>query len=321
MTHNITDKSPQERPLITFALIAYNQERYIREAVDGAFAQTYSPLEIILSDDCSTDQTFEIMQEMAKKYTGPHTVQLNKNNENLGITGHLNKIGSMARGEWIGVAAGDDISLEDRISTLYTCAARDQSIQAVYSAVTPVDEFGTPIPTEWDHTQAIHPSTVRECVRRDFCGVYGCSAFYKTTLFTDFGAIHDNIYHEDHVLPFRALFHGRIHFSRCQLVDYRFHTTNIFNSTGGEKSLERFQKKVLNELTVREQWIADAKRSGLAKPLLLWVLYRNMIQHRAKYHAANGSLFRAAAWSLFSLVLTGKASGIKTFLHYRSLLS
>ena len=41
-------------PLVTFALFAYNQERYVREAVEGAFAQTYQPLEIILSDDCSS---------------------------------------------------------------------------------------------------------------------------------------------------------------------------------------------------------------------------------------------------------------------------
>ena len=53
-----------DRPLVTFALFAYNQEQHIREAVDGAFSQTYEPLEIILSDDCSTDRTFEIMQEI-----------------------------------------------------------------------------------------------------------------------------------------------------------------------------------------------------------------------------------------------------------------
>ena len=48
------------KPLLTFAVGAYNQERFIREAVESAFAQTYSPLEIVLSDDCSRDRTFEI---------------------------------------------------------------------------------------------------------------------------------------------------------------------------------------------------------------------------------------------------------------------
>jgi glycosyltransferase involved in cell wall biosynthesis len=57
--------NPTDRSLVTFALFAYNQEKYIREAVEGALAQTYEPLEIILSDDCSSDRTFETMREMA----------------------------------------------------------------------------------------------------------------------------------------------------------------------------------------------------------------------------------------------------------------
>jgi glycosyltransferase involved in cell wall biosynthesis len=46
-----------DRPLISFMLFAYNQEHYIRRAVEAAMAQTYSPLEIILSDDASSDGT------------------------------------------------------------------------------------------------------------------------------------------------------------------------------------------------------------------------------------------------------------------------
>ena len=58
-------------PLVTFALLANNQEDYIREAVQGTFAQAYKPLEITLSDDCSSDRTDQIMQEMAGAYRGP----------------------------------------------------------------------------------------------------------------------------------------------------------------------------------------------------------------------------------------------------------
>ncbi len=68
----------QDRPLITFALFAYNQENHIEEAVQGAFSQTYSQLEIVLSDDCSTDRTFEIMERMANAYQGPHKIVLNR---------------------------------------------------------------------------------------------------------------------------------------------------------------------------------------------------------------------------------------------------
>ena len=57
--------------LATLALFAYNQERFIAEAVRGALAQTYSPLEIILSDDCSTDRTAEVARESGAEVVRP----------------------------------------------------------------------------------------------------------------------------------------------------------------------------------------------------------------------------------------------------------
>jgi glycosyltransferase involved in cell wall biosynthesis len=50
-------------------MFAYNHERFIAEAVRGALSQTYSPLEIIISDDCSTDRTFEIIQSEVAGYS------------------------------------------------------------------------------------------------------------------------------------------------------------------------------------------------------------------------------------------------------------
>jgi glycosyltransferase involved in cell wall biosynthesis len=90
-----------DRPLLTFALFAYNQEQFIAEAVQGALSQTYSPLEIILSDDCSPDRTFEIMQEMASKYNGPNRVIVRRNERNLGLIGHINLVMEIVQGELI----------------------------------------------------------------------------------------------------------------------------------------------------------------------------------------------------------------------------
>lgn len=107
-----------ERPLVTFALFAYNQEKYIREAVEGAFSQTYSPLEIILSDDCSSDRTFEIIEELARDYQGPSRVIVRKGASNKGLMQHIRSVAEISTGQFIVVAAGDDISLADRTSRL-----------------------------------------------------------------------------------------------------------------------------------------------------------------------------------------------------------
>lgn len=111
-------QAPQDRPLVTFALFAYNQENYIREAVEGAFSQTYEPLEIILSDDCSSDSTFEIMQEMAEAYEGPHKVFVRRHTFNLGTAMHVQLAFAQSSGQLFVVAAGDDISTYDRATVL-----------------------------------------------------------------------------------------------------------------------------------------------------------------------------------------------------------
>ncbi|MBF7730507.1 glycosyltransferase [Pseudomonas sp. N040] len=103
-----------EKPLVTFALFAYNQEQFVREAVEGAFAQTYEPLEIILSDDCSTDRTFEIMREMSAAYEGPHKIILNRNDTNYGLTPHVFNVANIASGKLLIAAAADDVSFSNR---------------------------------------------------------------------------------------------------------------------------------------------------------------------------------------------------------------
>ena len=130
-----------DRPLITFALFAYNQEKYIRDAVEGAFAQTYEPLEIILSDDCSVDKTFEIMREMAEAYDGPNDVRVRRNEVNIGTVDHVITVAREAIGELLVVAAGDDISLPMR--TREVCAAWNESrASVILSNHDRVDENG-----------------------------------------------------------------------------------------------------------------------------------------------------------------------------------
>jgi len=105
-----------EKPLVTFALFAYNQEQFVADAVVGALSQDYQPLQIILSDDGSTDSTYSIMETFAWEYDGPHEIILRKSEINLGTSAHVQAVSEKADGELVIVAAGDDISLPRRVS-------------------------------------------------------------------------------------------------------------------------------------------------------------------------------------------------------------
>ena len=68
-----------DKPKVSFCIISYNQERYIKEAIESAFAQEYENLEIIISDDASSDSTPFIIKEMVENYKGSHEVIYNLN--------------------------------------------------------------------------------------------------------------------------------------------------------------------------------------------------------------------------------------------------
>ncbi|WP_161626627.1 glycosyltransferase family 2 protein [Desulfatiglans anilini] len=206
-----------ERPLITFALFAYNQERFIREAVEGALSQTYFPLEVILSDDCSEDATFEIIKEMMKTYKGKHKVILNRNSKNLGIAGHINNVVRIAQGEWIVFASGDDISFPERTSIHYETVKNEHNIFYSGGGTIIIDENGIQYKT----------------CGLDFFGIMrltGCMAAYHKSCFQMFGELDSNICFEDHVLPYRALLLGKLKLINTPLVKYRCQTKDYFES-------------------------------------------------------------------------------------------
>ena len=51
-------------PLVSFGIITYNQEQFILDTLKGAVSQEYDNMEIIVSDDNSTDKTFEIVEKL-----------------------------------------------------------------------------------------------------------------------------------------------------------------------------------------------------------------------------------------------------------------
>jgi glycosyltransferase involved in cell wall biosynthesis len=131
------------KPLISFYVIAYNQERFVTEAVAGALAQTWTPLEVVLSDDCSDDRTFEIMKEMVQNYKGQHKIILNRNEKRLGIGAHVNRILQLCTGDWIVASAGDDVSIPERTERLYThWASQAKNTGLVFSNIIEINEEG-----------------------------------------------------------------------------------------------------------------------------------------------------------------------------------
>ncbi len=247
------------RPLVSFLVIAYRQERFIREAVQSALAQTYEPLEIVLSDDCSPDRTFEIIKEEADSYRGPHKVIVNRNQSNLGLIGNVNRAWGLTHGEFIVVQGGDDISLPHRTETLVKAWKEPFPVHAVCSECTVIDESGQPL----NHKPVYLPAkTLDEFTQTWRCGVDGCTAGYSRQLIDKYGPLDTSLLEEDIVLSFRALLESGIRAVDEPLIQYRRHSNNIYH--GRVLSPDRRERGRLSEgflVTVRE-WIRAWDRSG-----------------------------------------------------------
>lgn len=210
----------QDRPLITFALFTYNQEEYVREAIQGALSQTYSPLEIIISDDCSSDRTYDIINEETKDYSGPHTLKLNKNPKNLGIGKHVNKIMTLSTGELIVAAAGDDISLPHRTSRIYTEWSKDRSAhKSIHSNYIRIDHNGSPL-NETGSTTNDNAQDLRKHLEGKF-SFAGATHAWQRSLFNEFGPLLDDVITEDLTIAFRSALTGKLAYIEEPLVKYR----------------------------------------------------------------------------------------------------
>jgi len=101
-------------PLISILLCSYNGERFIKEQIDSLLSQTYSDLEIIISDDLSTDRTRDILAQ----YRGEGRIKLFLQTENLGQSKNFEFALQQATGEFIAFADQDDIWVPEKINTM-----------------------------------------------------------------------------------------------------------------------------------------------------------------------------------------------------------
>ena len=104
--------------LITIAVVTYNSSKTVLETLDSVKQQTYAEIELIVSDDCSTDNTLEIVSDWTAKNKDRFVrIRLLSSDENRGIVPNRNKCIREAQGEWIKFADGDDMLTPNSIQS------------------------------------------------------------------------------------------------------------------------------------------------------------------------------------------------------------
>ena len=141
----------------------YNCSSTLSEAIDSIIAQTYTNWELIMCDDGSKDNTYDVALSYKEKY--PNKIILIKNEKNLGLNKTLNRCLEYATGEYIARMDGDDVSVENRLFKEISFLENNPEYAIVSSPMIYFDENG-----EWGESKAIeNPTNLDFVTGTPFC--------------------------------------------------------------------------------------------------------------------------------------------------------
>lgn len=113
----MNENNLQENPLVSICVISYNSSTFVLETLESAKTQTYQNIELIVSDDGSTDNTIELcknwLAQNKERFVRTELITVEKN---TGIPANCNRALKAANGEWIKLIAADDILMDNCIS-------------------------------------------------------------------------------------------------------------------------------------------------------------------------------------------------------------
>jgi len=205
-----------ENPIISVLMPVYNCELFIYEAVQSILNQTFKDFELLVIDDCSTDNTIKIIESFNDK-----RIQLIRKKNNSGYTDSLNYGISIAKGNYIARMDGDDVSLPERFQ-----------IQVDFLDKYPdVILCGTGIKIINSDTILMHPSTheeikVKLCFSNSF---YHPTLLFRKSVLLDINYDKDFEPAEDYDLWTKLIFKGKLSNINQVLLNYRVHPNQISN--------------------------------------------------------------------------------------------
>lgn len=130
-----------EKPLVSVICLCYNHERFVEEAIQSVFNQTYQPVQLIVVDDASTDNSVNVIKTVLASRADVQFISLK---ENLGNTKAFNKGLALAKGSYIIDLAADDVLLANRIEKgVQTLLEKGEEFGVHFSDAEIIDSYGT----------------------------------------------------------------------------------------------------------------------------------------------------------------------------------
>lgn len=211
------------RPLASVIVPVYRNQPYLEAAIKSILALDYEPLEIVIRDDASPDDAYEVLRRLVDAYDGPHRVVLGRNGTNLSMA-NFNKLMEEASARYVIAAHDDDVQRPDRVSRIMEVYAA-RGVSMVTSNALDIRADGGEIGLAHKE-RGSRPVSLDELARHGWQStLHGPALSWDRAVFERFGPvdIDGTARTSDWILPFRAALLDGIHFLDEVLLDRRVH--------------------------------------------------------------------------------------------------
>ena len=132
-------------PKVSVILTSFNHEKYLAEAIDSVLNQTFTDFELVIWDDASSDNSWELIQ----RYTDPRIKMFRNDKQRRGGYGINKTISEIARGEYIAIHHSDDVWELDKLEKQAAFLDNHYEIGAVFTWAQIIDENGAKLENNW----------------------------------------------------------------------------------------------------------------------------------------------------------------------------
>jgi alpha-1,3-rhamnosyltransferase len=250
------------QPFVSIIVITYNSSKYVLETLESIKAQTYQNIELIVTDDCSIDDTINICASWMERNRDRFIrTELLAAPANTGIAANCNRGVAVARGEWVKTIAGDDILLPDGVSAFITFIQNNPKAKIVSAGV---QSFGQlfEIKDNYLNTefQKLAARQQLHYLLRRGCTIQGSSVFFEKNILSNLHGFDEKYpFFEDHPFFVKATLNNlKIYGLKKICVRYRRHEESIINDTSSSnskflQSYNAYMRNVAFPLLLREK--------------------------------------------------------------------
>lgn len=252
---------------ISIAMTTYNGAIFIATQLESIINQTVAPFEVIVVDDCSTDDTWYLLEQYAKKYP---IIHIFKNEKNLGPTKNFEKAVNLCSGDYIALSDQDDIWFENKLEMMLDNIG---DAMLIHHDAKLIDDNGQVIGDsllkfiDYYHIADFFTRLMRE-------GVHGCCLMMKKEVANAARYIPDGFVYHDFFYNLTACALGKVKTIYQPLMSYRLHHNNACGLFA-EKSYDRAMKDYAKNL----------KNMKLIVNLPVFEKYKNDIEFYINYYS------------------------------------